>query len=95
MSEPIKFSKDELKNVEKVQSEYFTIQEELGRLQIAKFRLQQELDSIHKFESDLRDRFVNNQSLDKKTLDKITAKYGDGTLDAKTGVFTPTPPQKA
>ena len=89
MSESIKFSKDEVTKVNEVQEEYIKIQDELGRLSIARIRLQQESDAIGQAEIGLRERFTKNQEADRKTLDKITAKYGDGTLDSKTGVFTP------
>jgi len=91
-NKPVKFSKDELSKVQEVQKEYNDIQDEFGRMSIARIRIQQELESIQKFEEDLRQRFLKNQDVDKKTLDKVTAKYGDGTLDPNSGVFTPAPP---
>tara|TARA_B100000131_G_C17991139_1_gene562631 strand:- start:615 stop:911 length:297 start_codon:yes stop_codon:yes gene_type:complete len=93
-NKPIKFSKDELSKVQEVQKEYNAVQDEFGKMSIARIRIQQELESIQKYEEDLRQRFIKNQEVDKKTLDKVTAKYGDGTLDPNTGVFTPAPSEQ-
>ena len=41
-------------------------------------------------EVDLEDAYKNIQSEEKKFLDGITSKYGQGSLNPETGVFTPT-----
>ena len=39
MSDPVKFTEEEMKKVQDVQDTYFNIQKELGRLSITRIRL--------------------------------------------------------
>ena len=56
MSEPVKFTEEELSKVKLLQNDYLDIQNKLGQ--------------------------------EKDFLDKITKKYGVGTLNPETGEFT-------
>ena len=58
------------------------IQNAFGQLKLAQIRLDEQ-------EIDLEESLKNIQSDEKKFLDGITEKYGQGTLNPETGVFTP------
>ena len=89
MPEEVKFTEEELKQVQNIQSEYSSIQNTFGQLTMAKLRLESQMDSLIQSEDDNRQKLEKLQEDEKKFLDGITDKYGQGTLNPETGVFTP------
>jgi len=83
MPEEVKFTEEELKQVQNIQTSYANIQNQFGQLKLAQIRLDNQ-------EVDLEDALKQIQSEEKKFLDGITSKYGQGTLNPETGVFVPT-----
>ena len=81
MPEEVKFTEEELKQVQNVQKSYVNIQNQFGQLKLAQIRLDND-------EVVLEDALKQIQSEEKKFLDGITEKYGQGTLNPETGVFT-------
>ena len=82
MPEEVKFTKEELTEVQKIQKNYLSVQNQFGQLKIAQIRLDND-------EVVLEDALKSIQDEQKKFLDGITEKYGQGTLNPETGVFTP------
>ena len=83
MPEEVKFTEEELKQVQNIQASYQNVQSQFGQLKLAQIRLDEQ-------EVDLEEALKAIQSEEKKFLDGITDKYGQGTLNPETGVFTPT-----
>ena len=83
LEEKNKFTEDELKQVQTIQQSYANVQNQFGQLKLAQIRLDEQ-------EVELEDALKQIQSEEKKFLDGITSKYGQGTLNPETGVFTPT-----
>ena len=83
MPEEVKFTEEELTQVQNIQRSYTSLQTQFGQLKLAKIRLDAQ-------ESDLKLNLRDIQSEEKKFLDGITEKYGQGSLNPETGVFTPT-----
>jgi len=83
MPEEVKFTKDELTQVQNIQVSYQNIQNQFGQLKMAQIRLDNR-------EIDLENSLKSIQTEESKFLDGITDKYGQGTLNPETGVFTPT-----
>ena len=83
MSEEVKFTEEELTQVQNIQASYSNIQNQFGQLKMAQIRLDNQ-------EVELEDALKQIQSEEKKFLDGITDKYGQGTLNPETGVFIPT-----
>ena len=83
MPEEVKFTKEELTEVQKIQKNYLNVQNQFGQLKIAQIRLDND-------EVVLEDALKSIQDEEKKFLDGITEKYGQGSLNPETGVFTPT-----
>ena len=83
MPKEVKFTEEELKQVQNIQASYSNIQNQFGQLKMAQIRLDNQ-------EVELEEALKNIQSEEKKFLDGITDKYGQGTLNQDTGVFTPT-----
>ena len=89
MSEETKFTDEEIKQIKDIQDSYSKLQSEFGQVGISKMRLQEQIDEVESFESKLGTEFKQIQETEKNLLEEITKKYGDGTLDPETGVFTP------
>jgi|TARA_R100000664_G_C2633280_1_gene61798 hypothetical protein len=82
MSEEVKFTEKELTQVQNIQKTYANIQNQFGQLKLAQIRLEEQ-------EIEIEDALKNIQVEEKKFLDGITEKYGQGTLNPETGVFIP------
>ena len=83
MPEEVKFTEEELKQVQNIQSSYVDVTNKFGQLKLAQVRLDKQ-------EVDLENALQKIQSDEQTFLDGITKKYGQGTLNPETGVFTPT-----
>jgi len=83
MPEEVKFTKEELTQVQNIQASYQNIQNQFGQLKLAQIRLDNQ-------EVDLENALTSIQDEEKKFLDGITSKYGQGSLNPETGVFIPT-----
>ena len=82
MPEEVKFNEEELKQVQEIQNNYITIQNQFGQLKLAELKLNSD-------EVILNNALQQIQEKEKEFLDNITKKYGQGTLNPETGVFTP------
>tara|TARA_A100000164_G_scaffold33437_1_gene25643 strand:- start:181 stop:444 length:264 start_codon:yes stop_codon:yes gene_type:complete len=83
MPEEVKFTEDELKKIQNIQQNYQNVQNQFGNLKLSQIRLDEQ-------EIDLEKSLKNIQQEEQKFLEGITEKYGQGTLNPETGVFTPT-----
>ena len=83
MPEEVKFTEEELKQVQNIQRSYTKIQNQFGQLKMAQIRLDND-------EVILEDSLKSIQTEEQKFLDGITKKYGQGSLNPETGVFTST-----
>ena len=84
-----KFSDEELNTVKEIQQEYVNIQNQFGQIAMTKIRIDDQMDNILRAEEENRKKLLEVQTKERKFLDGITEKYGDGTLNPETGVFTP------
>jgi predicted nuclease with TOPRIM domain len=88
MSEETKFTEEELKQVKEIQDNYFNIQNRFGQITLAKIRLEQQLDVLDNQEEGLHKEFSDIQEKEKTFLNGVTEKYGEGSLNPDTGIFT-------
>ena len=82
MPEEVKFTEEELKQVQNIQRSYQNVQNQFGQLKMAQIRLDEQ-------EIELENSLKSIQEEEKKFLEAITEKYGEGSLNSETGVFTP------
>ena len=82
MPEEVKFTEEELTQVKNIQQGYLNLTNQFGQLQLTKIRLDEQ-------EIELKESLNKIKSEEKIFLDGITNKYGQGNLNAETGVFTP------
>ena len=89
MAEEVKFTEDEMKQINTLQQGYVNLQNALGQLGVNRIRLNQQFDDLDTAEDNVRNQFVENQTKEREFVDSINKKYGDGNLDLTSGVFTP------
>ncbi len=89
MSE-IKFTEDELKNLQELSQGYQSMQAAFGQLRVQKIMLEQQKDAMEEAETKLEADYIDNQQKERDLVKELSDKYGPGSLDPETGVFTPT-----
>ena len=89
MPKEIKFTEDELKSVGDLQVKYNTITNKFGQLSIAKLNIEKQQEALEDEEDKLHQELESVRTEEQEVLTGITEKYGPGTLDPQTGVFTP------
>ena len=87
----VKFTEEEMKQINVLQQGYVNLQNALGQLGVNRIRLNQQFDDLDTAEDNVRVQFVENQTKEREFVDTINKKYGDGNLDNNTGLFTPRP----
>ena len=91
MPEEVKFTEEELKTLNEVQDGYVRLRGDFGQLYMSRVRLNSQFAELDKLEDDLNKNFEDLQNKERKFLDETTKKYGQGSLNPESGVFTPTP----
>ena len=89
MAEEKKFSEEELKQINEVADNYSSLQTELGNLGVQKILVDERIQAIQEREEAIRGEWKTNQTTEKELVKTLSEKYGEGTLDPKTGEFTP------
>ena len=87
----IKFTEDELKSLQDLQTEYQQKQLQFGQLKVQKLLVQQQVDAIENQEAQVEVDYAGVQENERKLVKQLNEKYGPGNLDPQTGVFTPAP----
>ena len=85
----IKFTEDELKSVGDLQVKYNTVTNKFGQIAIAKLNLEKQQESVEEEEFKVHEELESVRAEEQEVLTGITEKYGPGSLDPQTGVFTP------
>lgn len=89
MSNQIKITEEELAQVRDLRDRIRTNVETIGRLNVQRHFAQLELDHI---QSELGQTYVITEDLsaeESRVVKEISQKYGDGSLDFETGIYTP------
>ena len=88
MSE-VKFTEKELQSLQEISTKSNEITNRFGQLAIAKINLEKQSEAVEEEEFKLHEELEALKKEEQETLQSITEKYGPGTLDPQTGVFTP------
>ncbi len=75
----------------KKENSYQQKQLQFGQLKVQKILVQQQVDGLETSESQLEVEYAEVQETERKLVEELNEKYGPGSLDPATGVFTPTP----
>ena len=95
MAEEIKFTEDELKSLQDLQETYGKVQADFGALKVRRLVLDQQLEELDNADEAVHKAYTDNQETERKLVQELNEKYGPGSLDPQTGVFTPTPQPEA
>ena len=90
MADEKKFSEEELKNIQNIADTYSSLQTELGNLGVQKILVDERIQAIQKREEEIREEWKKTQLTEQELVKTLSDKYGEGTLDPKTGNFVPT-----
>ena len=88
--EAVKFSEEELQSLQELQNTYAGISTQFGQLKVSKINLLRQLDSLEQSEEALEKAWSDNRQKENELVQSLTEKYGPGSLNPETGVFTPT-----
>ena len=87
--EEVKFTDDELKSLQELQTGYQEKQNILGQLAVQKILLNQQIDALNIRTEEVETEYQTVQQEERDLVKKLNEKYGPGQLDPTTGVFTP------
>ena len=88
MTKQIKFSDEEMKKFNDLQQKYVEIQYGFGQLSVHRIRLDEQLNDLNNHEEKLEKEFMDTRDAEKDFLNEITDRYGEGSFDPKTGIYT-------
>ena len=86
-----KFSEEELKSLQDLQTSYHQKQLQFGQLEVQRLLVSQQLEQLDNAKAKLEVEYSEVQETERKLVQSLNEKYGPGNLDPATGVFTPTP----
>ena len=89
-SKEIKFTKDEISQIESIRNGFDEVQNFLGRLEIERIQAEQVLENLHNDKLRLETRYSDLVDEERELVANLNEKYGPGNLDPETGIFTPT-----
>lgn len=92
MSEKVKFSDDEIKKIDDIQLVYSRIKDDFGGICLNKINLRNRIDELDEYEDNLAKEYEDNRKKESSLIEDLNKKYGDGTFDPVTKVFTPASP---
>ena len=96
MADEIKFTEDELKCLQEVQTGYNDMQVKMGGLKMQQIAHERNADRLVELEESLMTELQELNEKETATAKELNEKYGPGSLNPETGVFTPQPqPEEA
>lgn len=91
MAEAIKFTEEEIGQINQLRQDVSGVFTQLGQLSIERKRRIDELDNI---QNQLVQKHSELQQQEQALFKGLNEKYGDGNFDPATGEFTPTPKEE-
>ena len=95
MADEIKFTEDELKSLNELRETYGKVQADFGALKVRRLVLEQQSEELDNAEEAVHKAYTDNQETERKLVEELNEKYGPGSLNPETGVFTPAPQPEA
>ncbi len=89
MSEQIKFSEQEIAEIQQVQANYQKLGLDLVQLKLAILNTKNQLDTYESEEKMLTERILDLNDSERAIAKRLEEKYGKGEIDLESGVFTP------
>ena len=89
-SSDVKFTDDELKSLQDLQTNYQEKQVALGQLSVQRILVNQQMEGLEMRQDELETEYTAVQQEERDLVQGLNEKYGPGQLDPQTGVFTST-----
>ena len=89
-SSDVKFTDDELKSLQDLQTNYQEKQVALGQLSVQRILVNQQMEVLAIRQEELETEYTAVQQEERDLVQGLNEKYGPGQLDPQTGVFTST-----
>ena len=90
-NDELKFTSEELQELQDLQNGYQEKQALLGSLSVQRILLDQQSDALEARQTEVETEYEGVQQQERDLVQKLNEKYGPGQLDPATGVFTPAP----
>lgn len=85
----IKLTEEELKKIEELRIKYMNLTAQFGQLKIEQITLKKQLQRLDELETQFSNEYSSIQTEEETFSKTIFEKYGNGEIDAETGLFTP------
>jgi DNA repair exonuclease SbcCD ATPase subunit len=85
----VKFSDEEMKEISDVQQQYQQVQMSFGQIMIQRTMIDKQFEEMDEAEAELNVQLQNIQEKERNLATTLNEKYGPGSLDPQTGVFSP------
>lgn len=85
----IKFSEHEMTEIKLLQSKFQEKIGDFGRFKIERLQILKLVQDLETREAKAEEEYLNLQRMETSLLDKLTAKYGEGSLNLEDGTFIP------
>lgn len=82
MADPIKFTDEEIQEIQTLQQLYTTVVNQAGQVHLEEINL-------HEKKGQVESNFNEVRSKEQELLSTLTTKYGQGSINLETGEFTP------
>ena len=89
-STEVKFTDDEMKSLQDLQTGYQEKSTTLGQLSVQKILLNQQMEALQVRTTEVEEEYITLQQTERDLVKKLNEKYGPGQLAPATGIFTPT-----
>ena len=91
MAKEIKFSDEELQSLNELSQGYQNVQAAFGQMKVQHILAEQQISSLEEAEVQMESDYSDLQDKERELVKQLNEKYGPGSLDPQTGVFTPAP----
>ena len=89
-SSEVKFTDDELKSLQDLQTNYQEKQAALGQLSVQRILVNQQMETLEIRQDELETEYTAVQQEERDLVQGLNEKYGPGQLDPQTVIFTST-----
>ena len=86
MADPIKFTPEEIQEIQDLQQLYTTVVTQAGQVHLEEI-------TLHEKKGQVEANFGEVKRKEQEILSNLNTKYGEGSINLETGEFTPVEPQ--
>jgi hypothetical protein len=91
MAKETKFTEEEIKSLNELSQNYQQIQLAFGQFKVQHLLAEQQMTALEEAEVQMEADYSDLQGKERELVKQLNEKYGPGSLDPATGVFTPAP----